>query len=222
MAHQERQRQRGLLIGLCLVLLLALGVFLLERGIISFKPASQTARVTQKIEKKISQTTSDSSASAPSSEPAAPPLVRPMTVDRQDNDDGHTELGRIIINQVGIDLPIIKGAGSTEASSYDKLFEACTDKRDQVLGVDNYILASHSSDNPQVGFSGLLQYQDHSLNHHRPLEISHLTLKMGDLITVYQHADQRYYTFKISSIDGDESADHRLVTDKMADSVGKP
>jgi sortase (surface protein transpeptidase) len=152
-----------------------------------------------------------------------PPVIRPMTADRQDNDDAYTELGRVIIGKVGLDLKIIKGAGSTEESSFSKLFYACTDKLDQRLGVDNFVLLAHSSSlNRTDGFSQLLDYEDGSNNPLRSLDVSQLVLKIGDLVTVYQASDDKYYTFKIVSIDGDESVNHQLVTDKMADIEGKP
>lgn len=220
----KRKSCVGWIIQVIAVFIITLGIFLFETGKLDFKQPSETAKVAQKLEKEIeqtSETTKQIEAEIP--EPTVEPVVRPMTVERQDFDDGYTELGTIAINKVGIDLTIIKGAGSTEQSSYDKLFYACTDKVDAVLGQDNFVLASHSSQNDaKIGFSSLLLYKDGTLDSHRSLDISQLQLKIDDLITIYQNSDEKYYTFKISSIDGDESLDHQLVTDKMADIEGKP
>lgn len=220
-ANQQRKVFWRMVWGLSLVFLLALVVYCIEMGQVSFKSPSQKAKFARKIEQTISST----QGSVPSSSQSSVSQLsetRPMTVARQDNDDGYTELGRIMIDKVSIDLIIIKGAGSTETSAYDKLFYACTDKLDQVIGVDNYILASHSSNQPQIGFSRLLTYKDGSLNPDRALDLSQLLLEVGDMMTVYQNSDQAYYTFKITDISGDDTPNHDRVTEKLADIEGRP
>lgn len=145
-----------------------------------------------------------------------------MTIERKDFNDDYVELGQIIINKIEFELTIIKGVGTNDESAYNKLFYACTEKRDAVLGVDNYVLSSHSDPNPSIGFGGLFLYEDKTLNPYRSLDVSQLVLKIGDVITIYQNSDGKYYTFKIVSIDSDESEDHQLTIDKMADIEGKP
>ncbi len=41
-------------------------------------------------------------------------------------------------------------------------------------------------------------------------------------MTVYQSSDQTYYTFKVSLIQGDDTVDHSVTTDLLADIEGKP
>ena len=219
------------LISIMFVLFITFGVFLFERGYIHTPQnitTSESAKIAKTIESKIEESSSSEAfeSSRYSEEVQEESVIRPMTVERQDNDDSYTKLGRVIINKEGIniDLEIIKGAGSNEQSTYDKLFYACTDKMDQILGKDNFILATHSSSIDEgVGFTKILRYDSDGLSDpKRGLDVSQLTLKEGDLITIYQNSDQKYYTFSIIFIQGDDTENHSVLTEKMADTGGKP
>ena len=156
------------------------------------------------------------------SETIAEPAYRPMTVERQDNSYG-PEIGRITIDSVGLDLEIIQGAGSNDQSAFARLFYAVADKIDAELGVDNFVLASHSiSTDVNAGFSPILVYQDGSFNPHRALDIDQLLLQVGDLITIFLDSTQRYYIFEVALIEGDVSPSFYRLVELLADIEGRP
>lgn len=236
--HQRRKMRRkkwfGRFLAVFGVLLIVFGLvfYLAETGKISFKKASDSVKIAKTIEKKISSSSSQEPVKTSSSssevqttetEPPAPSVITPMTEERFDRDDNYTKQGKIIINKVGLELEIVKGLGSTDDIAYDKLFYACTNKLDQVLGQNNYVLSAHSSSiNPLEAFSPILNYEDGSNNPHRPLDVSKLALKVNDLVTVYQNSNQTYYTFKITSIRGFDDISSQEAWDVFADTEGKP
>ena len=148
--------------------------------------------------------------------------TRPMTEERQDNSYG-PEIGQIIIESVGLELVILQGAGSSQQSSFQRLFYAVADKVDAELGTDNFILASHSvSTNVNAGFSPLLLYQDGSFNPYRDLDVDQLELQIGDSITIFLEDTQRYYIFEVSIIEGDVSPEFSRLVDLLADIEDRP
>lgn len=146
----------------------------------------------------------------------------PMTAENLDFDECLDQVGQIKVEKVGLSLPIVKGRGKEDGTGFDKAIYACTNKKNQVLGVNNYVLSAHSDYQSATRcFSPLLVYEDGSFDLTRECQIEQLKLKVGDTIDIDQ--DQIRYTFKISSMVIDEGQSNFLKTyQAMADVIGQP
>jgi sortase (surface protein transpeptidase) len=61
----------------------------------------------------------------------------PMQESMLDFDESLDFIGQVIIDKVGLDLPIVKGRGKEDGTGFDKAVYACTNKTTQKLGVNN-------------------------------------------------------------------------------------
>lgn len=152
------------------------------------------------------------------------PKAIPMQEKNLDFDESLDKIGQVIVEKVGLDLPIVKGRGREDGSGFDKAIYACTNKTTQVLGVNNYVLSAHSLyDDAAVYFSPLLVYEDGSFDLTQPIHIEQLKLKIGDEIKVVQYTNQTSYRFKISKLFIDEGQGNFLGTyQAMSDIIGQP
>ncbi|GAX47838.1 sortase domain-containing protein [Pseudolactococcus reticulitermitis] len=147
----------------------------------------------------------------------------PMQEEDLDFDESLDRIGQVIVDKVGMTLPIVKGRGKEDGTGFDKAIYACTNKKNQILGLNNYVLSAHSNHLSATDyFSPLLVYDDDSFDLTRSIEPDKLKLKMGDEIMIDQYSDQMRYRFKISNILMDDGQGNFLATyQAMGDKSGQ-
>jgi sortase (surface protein transpeptidase) len=147
----------------------------------------------------------------------------PMQESMLDFDESLDFIGQVIIDKVGLDLPIVKGRGKEDGTGFDKAVYACTNKTTQKLGVNNYVLSAHSTYlSATEYFSPLLVNEDGSFDMKQPIVLEKLKLKIGDEIKVNQSAEQMEYRFKITKLFIDDGQGNFNTTyQAMADKVGQ-
>ena len=105
----------------------------------------------------------------------------PTILPALDFDESLDFIGQVIIDKVGLDLPIVKGRGKEDGTGFDKAVYACTNKTTQKLGVNNYVLSAHSTYlSATEYFSPLLVNEDGNFDMKQPIVLEKLKLKIGD------------------------------------------
>ncbi len=147
----------------------------------------------------------------------------PMQESMLDFDESLNFIGQVIIDKVGLDLPIVKSRGKEDGTGFDKAIYACTNKTTQKLGVNNYVLSAHSTYLSATDyFSPLLVNEDGSFDMKQPIVLEKLKLKIGDEIKVNQASEQTQYRFKITKLFIDDGQGNFNATyQAMADKVGQ-
>ncbi|GFH42865.1 hypothetical protein Hs30E_14160 [Lactococcus hodotermopsidis] len=166
-----------------------------------------------------------SESSTPSESSTSSQLVEqiPMSEELIDHDENLDHIGKILVEKVGLSLPIVKGRGIEDGTGFDKAIYACTNKTTQVLGENNYVLSAHSNyDSATDYFSPLLLYENGDFDLTQPIDLAYLKLKIGDEIKVEQYADKMTYTFKISELLIDDGEGNFLETYNAMSDIGKP
>ncbi|GAB2022755.1 hypothetical protein RyT2_18290 [Pseudolactococcus yaeyamensis] len=150
--------------------------------------------------------------------------IKPMQENNLDFDEKLDQIGQVVIDKVGLDLPIVKGRGKEDGTGFDKAIYACTNKKDQILGVNNYVLSAHSTYLSATDyFSPLLVNEDGSFDMAQPIVLEKLKLKAGDEITIKQYSDNMNYRFKVTQLFVDEGQGNFIATyEAMGDRVNQP
>lgn len=148
----------------------------------------------------------------------------PMQADNLDFDESLEQIGLVKVEKVSLSLPIVKGRGKEDGTDFDKAIYACTNKKNQILGVTNYVLSAHSDYQSATRyFSPLLLFEDGSFDLTRETQLADLKLKVGDIIEIEDNQDKMRYTFKISTLFIDDGQGNFLKTyQAMSDVVGQP
>lgn len=110
--------------------------------------------------------------------------------------DRNLILGQLLIPDLNLDLPILKGI-----SKINLLAGAATMKDDQVMGKGNYSLAGHHMNNKALLFGGLMDIKNGSI------------IKLSNKITVYEY--MVYETFVVPD------TQINMISDNIATKKGK-
>lgn len=161
-------------------------------------------------------------------------IYNPMADDRLDEGSDENILGNIVSPKIGLDIEFWQGTGyetgiewsKDPASDDQRLLKATGMKKDQILGVDNVVFASHSAFNEgdagkNLYFSPLLK--DKNDNFVENPNVENLKLQKGDSIFVYQKSDNKTYEFVVSSIFiSAESDGFKSLIDAQGDIKNRP
>ena len=111
--------------------------------------------------------------------------------------DKNLILGQLLIPDLNLDLPILKGL-----SEINLLAGAATMKDGQLMGKGNYSLAGHNMNNKALLFGGLMNIKKGNM------------IKITNKITVYEYMVYETLVVPDTQID--------LITDNIANKKGKP
>lgn len=113
------------------------------------------------------------------------------------NIDSKYIIGQIVINDIGLNLPILKGISNSNLAA-----GAATMKEGQKMGKGNYALAGHYNKNKYVLFGGIMY------------------IKKGSVILI---TDKRYiYEYVVSDTKIAYDTETYLISDQLAERKSKP